>query len=381
MDVKQIYSLTNDAVKSAIGETAVLSEDLTNLVDIGKEIINANATDKFTHALCDKVGKVVFVARAYEKKAPSVLMSSWEFGNILQKISAEMPEAIANDDWELTDGTTYSQDVFHQPKVSSKFFSQRECWEIDISLTTEQVKSAFNSATEMNGLISLIILQVQNSYKVRLDQMIMRTINNAIATTYNAEITGSTTTGVRAINLLAEYNTAMGTTLGVDKALYDLAFLKYASERILEVSDNMECMSKLFNVGGTTKFTNKDRQHIVLHSKFKRTSDVYLQSETYHNELTKLPASEGVAFWQGTGTNFEWDSTSKIAVKTASGDSVTIAHVLGTIFDREALGVSCLKEEVRSHYNAKADFTNYFYKFFMGYFNDFNENMVVFFIA
>lgn len=381
MTVNQIYELTNSAVKSAIGETAVLNADLTNLVDVGTEIINANATDKFTNALVDKVGKVVFVARAYEKKAPSVLMDSWEFGNVLQKISAEMPEAIENDDWKLVDGTSYDQNIFHQPKVSSKFFSKRVCWEIDISVTTEQVKSAFNSATEMNGLISLIILQVQNSYKLRLDQMIRYTINNAIATTYNSEISSTVKTGVRAINLLQEYNTAMGTTLTATKALYDLSFLKFASERILEVSDNMEEMSKLFNVGGTNKFTNKDRQHIVLHSKFKRTSDVYLQSETYHNELTKLPASESITYWQGSGKNFDFDSTSKIDVKTADGNTVTIAHVLGTIFDRDALGVSCLKSEVRSHYNAKADFTNYFYKFFMGYFNDFNENMVVFFIA
>ena len=381
MTVNQIYELTNSAVKSAIGETAVLNADLTNLVDIGTEIINANATDKFTNALVDKVGKVIFVARAYEKKAPSVLMDSWEFGNVLQKISAEMPEAIENDDWKLVDGTSYDQNIFHQPKVSSKFFSKRVCWEIDISLTTEQVKSAFNSATEMNGLINLIVLQVQNSYKVRLDQMIRYTINNAIATTYNNEITSTNKTGVRAINLLEEYNTTMGTTLTASKALYDLSFLKFASERILEVSDNMEEMSKLFNVGGTTKFTSKERQHIVLHSKFKRTSDVYLQSETYHNELTRLPASESITYWQGSGKNFDFDSTSQINVKTADGATVTIAHVLGTIFDRDALGVSCLKQEVRSHYNAKADFTNYFYKFFMGYFNDFNENMVVFFIA
>lgn len=381
MEVNQIYELTNSAVKSAIGETAVLNADLSNLIDIGTEIFNANAVDKFTHALVDKVGKVYFVARAYTKKSPSVLMDSWEFGNVMQKILVEMPEAVENEDWSLTDGTSYDPNVFHQPKVSAKFFSKRVCWEIDISIATEQVKSAFNSATDMNKLISSILVQTENAYKLRLDTLIRYTINNAIATTYENEITSSVKTGIRAINLLQEYNNTFGTTLTVGKALYDLSFLKFASERILEVSDNMEEMSKIFNIGGTTKFTEKDRQHIVLHSKFKRSSDVYLQAETYHNELTRLPESEKCSYWQGSGTNFDFDSTSKIDVKTASGKTVSIAHVLGTIFDRDALGVSCLKSTITSQYNAKGDFTNYFYKFFMGYFNDFNENMVIFFIA
>lgn len=385
MVFNQVYEFVNTAVKSVLGETAVVNQDLSNIVDIGTQIFNANALDKYVNALVDRIGKVVFVDRVYNSKAPSILMDGWEYGQVCQKIDAELPEAVANETWNLTDGTSYDPNVFHQPKVTEKFFEKRVTFEVDLSIPTIQAKGAFTSPAEMGRFISMIFTKVNNSITLRVDKLQLSTIASLIASTYHADIGSSTpseTTGVKAVNLLKGFHDAGGSAeVTATNALRSLDFLKYATERILAYSDYLVNYSKLLNVGGTDKFTPKDLQHIVLLSDFQRKADVYLQSDTYHNELVRLPNAQTVAFWQGTGTDFGEDSLAKIDVTTPSGDSVTIDNLVGAIFDRDACGVCCMDRRVTTQYNAKGEFTNYFYKFDAGYFNDLNENCVAFFIA
>ena len=121
--------------------------------------------------------------------------------------------------------------------------------------------------------------------------------------------------------------------------------------------------------------------HIVLLEDFASGADVYLQSSTFHNELTALPESERVTYWQGTGTDFAFNDVSKIDIKTTSGDTVTVTGILGVIFDRWALGVSNTSRKVTSQWTPNAEFFTNFYKYKAGFFNDLNENFVVFFIA
>lgn len=384
MTFNQVYEFTNTAVKEVLGTSAVVNEDLSNIVDIGTQVINANALDKYVNALVDRIGKVVFVDRVYTSKAPSILMDGWEYGQVCQKIDASLPTATENETWNLTDGTSYDPNVFHQPKVTEKFFEKRVTFEVDLSVPTIQAKGAFTSPSAMGRFISMIYTKVNNAITLRVDKLQLSTIASLVASTYHADIgtsTASETSGVKAVNLLKLYKDATGSAVTTATALTDLGFLKFSTEKILAYSDYMENYSTLFNVGATEKFTPKSLQHIVMLSDFQRSADVYLQSDTYHNEYTRLPEAQKVAYWQGTGTGFSLDSLASLNVKTPSGDSVTIPHLIGTIFDRDACGVCCIDRRVTTQYNAKAEFTNYFYKFDAGYFNDLNENCVAFFIA
>ena len=151
--------------------------------------------------------------------------------------------------------------------------------------------------------------------------------------------------------------------------------------QIAMYSDRLEVISTLFNVGGTEKFTPKDRQRIVMLSEFKRSADVYLQSDTFHDEFTRLPSSDSVTYWQGSGTDYSFASTSAIDVKTPSGDTVSATGILGVIFDRDALGVTNMDRRVTTNYNPKAEFWNEWHKMDAGYFLDLDENFVVFYVA
>lgn len=382
MKVTQIYSLVNSAVTEIIGTENVLKEDLTNVVDIGKEIFSADSVDNYVKKLVNHIGKVIFVDRVYSGGVPSVLMDSWEFGSVLEKISADMPIATENDSWKLTNGEDYSPDIFYQPSVSAKFFNSKVTFEIPMSFTEKQVKESFSNATQLNGFISMLFNSVDKAMTVKLDALIMRTINNMTAETLVAELgTDFTKSGVKAVNLLTEFNAEYGTTLTADKAMKNADFIRFASYTLNLYKDRMSKISTLFNVGGKERFTPNDMLHIVLLSDFASATNVFLASDTYHNEMVALPNYESVPYWQGSGKDYSFGEVSKINVKTASKTDVEISGILGVMFDRDAIGVTNLDRRVTSNYNPKAEFYTNFYKFDCGYYNDLNENYVVFFIA
>ena len=384
MEVSQVYQFVNTATAEAIGDSAVLAEDLSNVVDIGVAIFNANAFDKYVKSLVNHIGKVIFVNRPYRGSAPSVLMDAWEYGSVVEKISSEMPDAVENESWELTDGASYDPHVFHQPVAEAKFFNKMVTFEIDRSITEMQVKQSFSSATQLNGFISMLYNEVEKAMTVKNDSLIMRTINNMIGETVYAQFNGAAITtagGPKAVNLLARYNTQYSKSLTAAQAVLDPDFIRYAAYNMALYVDRLTRMSTLFNVGGKQRFTPKDLQHIVMLSEFRAAADVFLQSTTFHDEYTKLVNAETVPFWQGSGTDYAFSSTGKIDVTTASGHSQTVTGILGVIFDRDALGVMNYNRRVTTQWNAKAEFTNYFYKMDARYFNDLNENFVVFYIA
>lgn len=376
MKVEQVYQLVNTITTEITGQSDLVQEDLSNVVDIGTELFNATSVDNYVRSLVNHIGKVIFVNRAYSGGTPSVLMDGWEYGSVLEKIQADMPSAVENDTWELVDGQSYDPNVFHKPTVSAKFFNDRVTFEIDVSFTDRQVKESFSSAAQLNGFLSMLYNEVDKSLTVKMDALIMRTINNMIAETAHD---GSPS---RYINLLALYNAARGTNLLAANALTDPEFIRYASYYIGLYVDRLSRISTLFNIGGKARFTPKDKLHIVMLSDFQAAALAYLQSDTYHDMYTALPNAETVPYWQGSGTNYNFDSISKVdVIPSMTKEAVVVNGVLGIMFDRDALGVANLDRRVTAHYNPKAEFTNNFYKFEAGYFNDLNENFVVFYIG
>lgn len=384
MEVKQIYELVNTTTAETLGESAIVSEDLSNLVDIGTAVFNQNAVDNYVRTLVNHIGKVIFVNRVYRGNAPSVLMDGWEYGSVLEKIRADLPVAEENESWELTDRTSYDPNIFYKPNVSAKFFNKRTTFEIPMSFTERQVKESFSNAEQMNGFLSMLNNAVEKSLTIKTDSLIMRTINNFIGETLHAEIgsgSASGRTGTKAVNLLYMYNQAFTESLTVAAALQTPEFLRYASFIIANYIARISKISKLFNIGGTDKFTDNDNLHLVALSDYINASNMFLQSDVYHNELTRLPNFEIVPYWQGSGTGYSFTDISKIDITTASGNSVSQSGILAVMFDRDSLGVANLDRRVTTNYNPKAEFFNNWYKFDAGYFNDFDENFIVFYVA
>ena len=380
MKVTQIQGLVNNSLKESVGTSALLNEDLSNVVDVGKEVFSQddNNIDNFVHKLVDRIGLTVFNNRVYQGSAPSILASSWEFGSVLEKVDAEPMDAEENDSWNLQNGKSYDPNIFYQPKVTAKFFNSKVTFDIPLSFTQNQVKSAFNSAAELNGFMSMLMNTVTNSMTVNLDNLIMRTINNMTAQTINSA------KGLTVVNLLTGYNAQSGQSLTTAKALSDKDFIRYANLVVNTYKDRIAKISTLFNQGGKKRFTPADAQHLVLLSDFASASKVYLESDTIHNDNVQLTGYETVPYWQGSGTDYGFTSISSIDVAIKSGETtkeVKASGILGVLFDTNATMVSCSNQRVTTNYNPKAEFYTNFTKYDASYLNDLNENFIVFMIS
>lgn len=390
MKVEQIYSLMNDVTGEILGESAVLAEDLSNVVDIGVQVFNATDVDAYVKSLVNHIGKVIFVNRPYSGAVPSVLMDAWEFGSVLEKISADLPEATENESWKLEHGASYDPNVFYQPVVTAKFFNKRVTFEIDMSFTELQVKQSFSSAEQLNGFLSMLYANVDKAMTIKIDGLIMRTINYMIAATVQDDYGTdqlSSKSGVKAINLLYLYNQRFNsgesdTPLTAANALTTPEFIRFAAFTMGLYANRMSRITTLFNINGKERFTPRDLLHVVLLNDFAQAANAYLQSDTYHDEFTRLPEAEVVPYWQGSGTGYAFADVSKVYAQLEENESaVTVTGVLGIMFDRDSLGVTNQDRRVTTNYNAKAEFYNNFYKFDCGAFVDPSEQAVVFFVA
>lgn len=377
MEMNQVATIVNALSEQYMGESAVSTVDLSDVVDIGAQVMDLNNLDHYVHDLIDHIGKVVFVNRAYRGKTPSLVMDGWEYGAVLEKITYdEYPEAQQNDSWNLTDGQTYDPNVFYKPSVSAKFFEKRNTFDIPMSFAKRQIKSAFSSGTQLNAFFSMIETVIQNSMTIKIDQLAEAAINNMIA------MTVADGNGNRAVNLRTMYNTATGSSITAAQAVTDPDFIRYASYIMKLYSERLQRMSKLFNVGAKERFTSSERLHVILLSEFAAAAEAYLYSNTYHDQFVHLSKAETVPYWQGSGVAYDFASTSKINVVTPGSESATeVTGILGVMFDRDAVGVCNLDRRVTTNWNARAEFYNNWYKFDAGYFNDTNENFVVFYVA
>lgn len=385
MKVEQVYNIVNTAITETTGKSDLVQEDLSNLVDVGNEVFNANAVDNYVKRLVNKVGKTIFVDRPYSGNVPSLLMDSWEYGSVLEKIRAVLPAATENPDWSLTDGQDYSDGVFHAPQITAKFFNSKITFEVPMSFTERQLKESFRSASDMNAFLSMLYNTVDKSITVKIDALIMRTINSMIADTLYSDLASDGAlnlgdTGVKAVNLLKLYNEKYTEKLTAANCMENPAFIRFASYIISKYRDRVTSLSTLFNIGGVETFTPVSDLHIVMLSDFVRASDVFLQSDVYHNELVKFPTVDTIPYWQGTGTDYAFNSVSKIHVKTQTAE-VDASGILAVMFDKNAMGVCNTDRRVTTSYVASADFYTNYYKADMSFFTDCNENCIVFFVG
>ena len=390
MKFEQVYNMVNETVKEVVGESTVVNQDLSNIVDIGKELLTKKDVDVVMETLIDKVGKVVFVNRPWDFNLKNIHRESWEFGAILQKIHMLPIEVTESETYKLKDGKSYDPNIFHAPKAVQTLFSDMKCYDVPFSTPLIQLKSAFNSANQLNAFVSLIEQNAINNINLSIFGLAQSTVNRFFAETLHNEFPDknySAKSGLKAVNLLKLYNDTFNPSpaLTVDKCLTTPEFIRFAVGQMKLYIDKLATVSSLFNIGRTRKQTGGDRLNAILLSEFKTMADVYLQSDVFHNQYTALPASDTVGFWQGPGEKYSFESTSSIDVtfedKKGKKQTVKASGILGCLFDREAMGVCNFDQRAYSDFVKVGEFYNNLYKIDVGHYNDFNENFVMFFVA
>lgn len=386
MEMKQIAELTNTVSQEVLGESALVKEDLSNIVDIGAAVFDNNSFDKFVRSLVDHVGRMVFVDRVYRGRVPSVIRDGWEYGAVLEKLACELPDAQENESWELESGASYDPNVFIAPVITAHFYNKKVTFEVQLSIVERQFKSAMSTGSQAASFIAMIYNAIENAMTIKLDALIMRAICNMIGETVYDDFGANAITGgshVKAVNVLYLYNQTVeaGDALTAANCMQSPAFLRFASNLMKMYKDRLSVESTLFNIDGKARFTPADRLHFVVLSEFAAGVESYLQSDTFHDEMVALPSYESVPFWQGSGTGYAFTDTGKVYISTASGHDETVTGVLGVMFDSDAVAVCNMDRRTTSNYNPKGEFTNNWFKMDCQYLNSLQENFVVFFAA
>lgn len=385
MQVNQIYAILNDIMTEVTGgavevegepASVIVQEDLSNIADIGTKVFSNNWRDKYVNSMINRIGREVFVDRTYEGYAPSVVRDAWEYGSIMSKTRCKIFAAKANPSWSLESGQTVNQFEFTPPDVIQKFYNQKVAWQIDCSFTEVQLRQSFTSAAAMNRFFSMIENRIAQSMTIYIDSLVMRAINNFIG----EKIYSSN--GV--VDLLAGYNATLDSPITAADAILDKNFLRYAALQIKLYVERFRAPSVNFNIAddddGNVTFTPREYAHLVLHSDLAAGMEVYLESDTYHNDLVKIGDYEKVPFWQSQGDGYQLATTSRIDIKLASDNShaVNRNYIIGVLFDRDAIAICNENRRTTNAYNANGEYWTNFYKIDSSLLNDLAENGIIF---
>lgn len=387
----QIPTIVNDAVSDMLGTGDLTSAlDTSDLVSLGESLESSDLYELFYGKLVNRIVGTMYAARAYESKKRGILRDERAWGAFKQKVHYTMPEAVENPALAIptiSDSTrTYTQaspyDVTDVISVNTIIFAGQGTWSIEFIRPIAQIMSAFTSTSEMMAFIDGLYMTAENAYKVEEEA-----VENMAAATAIAEVIQNG----YSVNLLTEYNATLdsgSTALTVDTCMTSVEFLRYAAKRINDVLGYMGKMSTLFNPGATQKFTSKSRAVVEILHDFASASETYLQSDTYHNELVKLPMYNDIAYWQGSGTSFDFDDVSTINIQNDAfvtddntTGTITQSGIIAFIHDIDAVAAFFGERYSWEQENKRSRIMIHGEQARKGYGVDPNENMVVFYVA
>ena len=390
MKVKQISTMLNEVFGEILGE-GLVTENLSNIVSVGT-IITSSSTfgdnfENYAGAIVDKVGKTVFADRVYRAKDLGIWRDSWEYGSVLEKIRCDVGDYEDNCEWDLTKagktGLDYNENIanhieemfkFYPANTQAKYFNDKVTFKTVISITRKQLKSAFDSASAMARFIGMIENRIMSKMEIAKDQLQRRALVNLIA--HNIKKGAGTT---KVVDLKAAFEAAGGATIAnFNAALQNPDFLRFAAKRITMDRQFMTEPSKVYNNGVFYTHTPVEDSRLIVLSDLDAGLKFNLYGDTYNEEFVKLDNYKTLPFWQGTSNTMGVDVRSSIKVVDTDADTVTQSGILGVLFDKDAVAACNEDPEVRSQYNADGNFTNYFYTYDCSYYNDFDENSIVY---
>ena len=380
MIVKQVKDFVNLISKEAYGESAVVVTDQTGLVSLGDTVLSSDkSTDTFLRTLVDRIYYTIEGGRSYTSQFGDFVMHTSDYGCVLQKIRVKPMKAVESVQYDLAAGDSVDQYVITKPDVMQKLFQGRNVWEIDITIPEQGLQDAFLSFETMGAFIDAIFTAISNSMEQQIESSARAAVANFMGEKLWQSVQPTNNGKLQVIHTLQAYNTAQGKTLTAAQALTDGEYLKWSSRLINLYISRLRYQSALFNSEDMVNFTPSDYVRVLMLADYTTAAQYYLQSDTFHNDLTSLPHYTEVPYWQGSGLDYSFENTSTIDLVTSSGNSVKQDGIICLLTDVEAIGMMCNRRRLRtSPPNAKGEYINYFQKAEIRYYNDLSENGIVF---
>lgn len=374
IDVNQIYDLCNQIFQQMTGRTDIAAVDSASLVAMGNEVSNLGKNDLWLNTLARRIGLTIDSYRVYRNKFSDLYRTQVEWGAMVQKLTVEMPDAVADDMYKVgqMNGQALDHYIINNPKAKQKIFDKETPYSFFITMQEKMLNEAFLNAGAMASFVNQVFGKVQNKIEVVLEDLARVALVNMMCNLSSKQ----------EIKLVSLYNTKTGSSLTPKTALFDPAFMRFAIGTMNNIASKMETMSVLFNAEGYDRFTPQADQRFYVLADFITQLETVVQYAAFNPQYVTKSVDIAVPYWQGVKEGDDINDISilsKVVGKVDNKTEKTIENVVGILFDREGIGTFRQEEKVlTTPVNARGAYYNTFWHEKQLWFNDMSENAIIF---
>lgn len=354
---EQVSTVLNSIVHQATGESNLVATDAGSFVSVAQTALRADR-DAVMNAISNVLARTIFSIRPYSAKFVKLEKDLPRWGAYMRKLS------IANTDWADDEAYAYpvtydatqnpadglggvvDQWKIKKPNVIQTNFYGQSVYADHVTITEDQLETAFKSPDELGSFLSLIMTNLSNRLEMSRDAISRGLVANMIGSLI-AENDAN-----RVVHLLTEYNAETGLSLTAQTVYQPAnfpAFMKWVYARVAQISDLMTENSTLYQtvISGkpVLRHTPVQNQKIYLYSPARHQMDARVLADTYHDNYLRYADVESVNFWQSIKTPDSINITptyTNASGTVVTGTAVEQAGIFGLIFDEDAMGYALL---------------------------------------
>ena len=366
MTFEQISTVLNSLYQQATGRANLTAQTTGDFVSVAQATLSAG-NDAVMNAISNVLARTIFSIRPYNARLAGLEKSLPRWGAYMRKLSIADSDFKDDEayDYPVTYDSTESDPTgaglsvdqwkIKKPDILQTNFFGSSVYADSVTITEDQLESAFRGPDELGSFLSMITLNISNKLELSRETIARGLCANLIASLVSENNTQ------RVVHLLTEYNTLCGLTGGdalTASTVYQpdnfAPFMKWVYSRIAAISDLMTEHSEMYQTVVNSKHilrnTPVQKQKIYLLSQARHQIDARVLADTFHDSYLRYADVESVNFWQSIKTPdtvkckptyTHTDGTAK-----TPGSAVTQANVFGIIFDEDTMGYALLDRRI-----------------------------------
>ena len=389
----QLAVVLNAITAQATGKTGIAAVDTSSFVTVGQEALKCGY-DTLNTAISQVLGKTIFAVRPYTAKFKGLEMSEQQYGNSSRKLSPidkDFENDPSIDPAQMVDGGSIDPFVISKPLVQQENFYGTEVYKKPLTIYDWQLDQAFSGPDQFGQFVSMMMQNASDMLEQARENTKRMTLVNLIGAVLGHYAANQN------VKLVTEYNAYLGlsgqsalTWAGIkgDAEQYQ-RFMRFAYARIATVASMLTERSAKYHVSLPNKMimrhTPYELQRLYMLGQERYDMEAQVLADAFHDNYLKYADVETVNFWQSINTPDTINVTPSYLVTSgenvgtvAKGAAVNKSGIFAVLMDRDAAGVVQVNERTRTAYNARGEYTNYWFSAAMRYYNSFMENCVVF---
>ena len=327
MPASQIYSTVN-TIANNIGYTGSTVVDVTTFTAFAQQALTG-VKENLYGELYNLIGRTLIAIDEAEEDERRIIVDSFEYGSILEKISFANQAAESSSEFDFASPENPYDEVA-KTGIEAEYFEQTIptfSWK-DVAYDV-QLREAFRSPESLAGFLDAIFQRMRNAYT-----MSKNGLSDAAIGSLMAAISDNTAPNYvrRMRHLLTEYNTNIAPTpLTSTNAYADPGYLDYIRKVLVTDMKNLNKMTRLYNTGTVERRSKEEDLEIDL-SLSVTASYAKFWGDTFNDNYVLLPKHNEIVNW-GVAT-----SPDEAVISIDGGQTTTtITDIIGVMRDKDAV--------------------------------------------